>query len=217
MLIELERNVGRENFDQFLRGYFDHFAFQSISTDEFIAYLDETLLKEYGDKLDRERILEWIHQPGIPEGVPVPESNAFAVVDAQRESWLSGETSANDIVTTEWTTQEWLHFINNLPEKISAEKILGLDEDLGLTATGNNEIARSWLRVAIRNNYQPAFARLENYLASIGRTRLIEPLYKGLAKTDEGMQFAQRVYEQARDGYHPITQKKIDLILNPLE
>ena len=217
LLIELERNVGRENFDQFLRGYFDHFAFQSISTDEFIAYLDETLLKEYGDKLDRERILEWIHQPGIPEGVPVPESNAFAVVDAQRESWLSGETSANDIVTTEWTTQEWLHFINNLPEKISAEKILGLDEDLGLTATGNNEIARSWLRVAIRNNYQPAFARLENYLASIGRTRLIEPLYKELAKTDEGMQFAQRVYEQARDGYHPITQKKIDLILNPLE
>ena len=73
-LFELEHRVGRENFDQFLRTYFDHFAFQSISTNDFLAYLDETLLEEYGDELDRERILEWIHQPGIPEGVPIPES-----------------------------------------------------------------------------------------------------------------------------------------------
>ncbi len=217
LLFELEHAIGRENFDQFLRNYFDHFAFQSISTDEFIAYLDETLLAEYGDKLDRERILEWIHQPGIPEGVPVPESDAFVLVDEQRDAWLSGKVSADALETAEWTTQEWLHFINNLPQEISAEKLLELDESLSLTETGNNEIARSWLRVAIRNDYQPAFERIENYLTTIGRTRLIEPLYVELAKTETGMQFANRVYSSARDGYHPITRKKIDLILNPVE
>ena len=216
-LFELEHRIGRENFDQFLRTYFDHFAFQSISTNDFLAYLDETLLEEYGDELDRERILEWIHQPGIPEGVPIPESDAFTLVDAQRESWQSGSTSASEIETDEWTTQEWLHFINNLPQEISAEKILELDQSLGLTKTGNNEIARSWLRVAIRNDYQPAYERIENFLTSIGRTRLIEPLYTELAKTDEGMAFAKRVYADAREGYHPITRKKIDLVLNPVE
>lgn len=33
----LEETFGREKFDQFLKGYFDHFAFQSITTADFVA------------------------------------------------------------------------------------------------------------------------------------------------------------------------------------
>ena len=33
----LEETFGRERFDKFLRGYFDHFAFQSITTADFVA------------------------------------------------------------------------------------------------------------------------------------------------------------------------------------
>ena len=34
----LEERFGRQEFDAFLRGYFDHFAFQSITTEQFLAY-----------------------------------------------------------------------------------------------------------------------------------------------------------------------------------
>ena len=34
---------GAARFDEFLRGYFDHFAFQSITTADFVAYLRENL------------------------------------------------------------------------------------------------------------------------------------------------------------------------------
>ncbi|MEO0425338.1 MAG: M1 family aminopeptidase/hydrolase, partial [Pseudomonadota bacterium] len=67
-LYELEQRLGRETFDAFLLDYFDRFAFQSVDTDTFMAHMDSTLLADYGDVLDRDRILEWIYQPGLPEG-----------------------------------------------------------------------------------------------------------------------------------------------------
>src|SRR3546814_20794022 len=39
----LEKRFGREEFDAFLRGYFDHFAFQSITTVQFIDYAKQNL------------------------------------------------------------------------------------------------------------------------------------------------------------------------------
>ena len=40
----LEAKFGTERFDAFLHGYFDHFAFQSISTEQFNEYLFANLL-----------------------------------------------------------------------------------------------------------------------------------------------------------------------------
>ena len=45
-LRELEHKVGRENFDQFLLSYFENFSFRSITTDQFVSYLEQTLLKD---------------------------------------------------------------------------------------------------------------------------------------------------------------------------
>ena len=38
---------GRERFDAFLKAYFDHFAFKSITTEEFLGYLRESLLDRF--------------------------------------------------------------------------------------------------------------------------------------------------------------------------
>ncbi|MGZ8843003.1 MAG: M1 family aminopeptidase/hydrolase, partial [Pyrinomonadaceae bacterium] len=43
-LRHLEETFGRARFDRFLRGYFNHFAFQSITTEQFVAYLKQNLL-----------------------------------------------------------------------------------------------------------------------------------------------------------------------------
>jgi leukotriene-A4 hydrolase len=44
----LDAKFGRERFDAFLRGYFDHFAFKSITTEQFLAYLQENQLRAAG-------------------------------------------------------------------------------------------------------------------------------------------------------------------------
>ena len=82
-----------------------------------------------------------------------------------------------------------------------------------LTASSNNEIAHSWLLIAIHNNYQVAWPRLESYLIEIGRRKLIRPLYEALMETPEGAAFARQVYQAARPGYHPLAQGTVDRIV----
>ncbi|WP_414829946.1 M1 family metallopeptidase [Alteromonas sp. H39] len=214
-LREIEQKIGRANFDAFLVQYFDHFAFQSITTDEFIAYLDETLLKKYPEKLDRERVLAWIFEPGLPEGAPVPTSEAFTIIDEQRTAWLDGEKAAADIATQDWTVHEWLYFLNNLPTELSDEQLAELDSAFSLTQSKNNEIAHSWLLMAVQNEYKPAYDRLYEYLVSIGRNKLVKPLYRELSKTPEGKAFAAKAFEEAKPGYHPLTIKANEGFVNP--
>jgi hypothetical protein len=45
-LKRLEELYGRERFDAFLKQYFSHFAFQSITTGQFVAYLKQHLLQD---------------------------------------------------------------------------------------------------------------------------------------------------------------------------
>lgn len=205
-LRELENNIGRENFDAFLLGYFEHFAFQSITTEQFIAYLDETLLAQYPEQLDKERIMQWIFQPGIPEGAPGASSDAFAIVDEARNAWLQGELRAGDIDTANWNYHQWKYFVDNLPE-MTIEQMSELDAAFNFTGHQNNEIAHSWLLHAIHNDYKVAWDRLYEYLTTIGRNKLVKPLYKALSETPEGKAFAKKAFDVAKAGYHPLTVK----------
>ncbi len=211
----LEETVGREKFDKFLRGYFDNHAFQSITTADFVAYLQKNLIDENPNSISRADVDEWIYKSGLPKDVPQPKSDAFAKVELQTQNYLSGKISAKDIQTENWTTQEWLHFLQGLPqENLGAEKMSELDKAFNLTTRGNSEIAFQWLLMSIKNNYTPANARLEEFLTTIGRRKFVKPLYDELVKTPEGKRRAGEIYAKARPGYHPITVATIDTVLN---
>jgi leukotriene-A4 hydrolase len=212
-LRSLEETFGRERFDQFLRGYFDHFAFQSITTEDFVAYLKKHLLDANPQIADKVPVNEWLFRPGLPAGAPQPKSDAFARVERQATDWLEGKLAVAKIEKRTWSTQEWLHFLRFLPEQLNSAQVRELDGSFNLTKTGNAEIAHQWLLMAIRNKYQPAYARLEEYLTSIGRQKLIKPLYEELAKTTDGRDRALRIYRKARAGYHPITVNAVDKIM----
>ncbi|MFQ3235529.1 MAG: leukotriene-A4 hydrolase, partial [Paraglaciecola sp.] len=206
-LRELEQKVGRDNFDAFLVNYFEHFAFQSITTDQFIDYLDVTLLKDFPQQLSATRIDKWIFEPGIPSGAPVADSDAFTLVDDARNDWLAGDIAADEIKSRSWVVHQWLYFLNNMPEQLSQAQLTELDNAFNLTQSKNNEIAHSWLLMAVNNWYQPALPRLHSYLVSIGRNKLVKPLYKALSLTPQGKAFARKAFAQAKPGYHPLTVK----------
>lgn len=206
-LREIETMIGRDNFDAFLTQYFKDFAFQSITTDQFLDYLKETLLLEYPAKLNVNRIEKWIFAPGIPENVQRPESDAFSLVDEARSLWLAGEITAEQIDTQVWTVHQWLYFLNNLPDELTLEKMAELDAAFALTQSKNNEIAHSWLLLSVKRWYQPALPRLHEYLTTIGRNKLVKPLYRELANTEAGKELGKKAFAQARAGYHPLTVK----------
>ena len=211
----LEETVGRARFDTFLRAYFDHFAFRSITTSDFVAYLNEQLLSDDADA-DLAKTLQvdaWLEHPGLPANAPRSVSDALTRVEQQAARWASGETAATALETGDWTTQEWLHFLKSVPGALTPQQMTQLDDTFGFTEAGNSEVAHQWLLTAIRNQYAPAYLRLETYLVGIGRRKLIKPLYDELVKTPEGRARAEAIYERARPGYHPIAVSSIDEVV----
>ncbi|HWP44312.1 MAG TPA: M1 family metallopeptidase [Blastocatellia bacterium] len=212
-LRHLEETFGRERFDRFLRAYFDHFAFQSITTADFLDYLKKNLLDKHPQLAAKVPVEEWVFKPGIPSSAPRPQSGAFAKVERQADAWLKGELAASKIETRGWTTHEWLHFLRYLPDPLERARMEQLDKTFRLTSTGNAEIAHQWLLMAIRSRYEAAYPRLEEYLTSIGRRKLIKPLYEELVKTPEGKERARAIYQKARPAYHPIAVATVDEIV----
>jgi aminopeptidase N len=210
----LDAKFGRDRFDAFLRGYFDHFALKSITTEQFNQYLTEHLLDRFPGIVTHEQVLAWENDPGLPADALLPVSSAFQPVDDARTAWLGGTLQPKKF-GLDWVTQQWLYFLDNMPAASSAAQLARLDQAYGLTRSQNAEIERSWLALVIRNQYQPSYARLEEYLTTIGRRKLIAPLYVDLMKTSSGSEFAKRVYAKARPGYHPDTVAAIDAIVNP--
>jgi len=212
-LRHLEQAFGRARFDKFLRGYFDHFGFGSITTSEFEAYLKTNLLDKDPAAAATVPVQEWIYKPGVPASAPKPQSDAFAKVEAAAKPWLDGAAPAASIDAKAWSTQEWQHFLKNLPQNLGTAKMAELDAAFGFTKAGNSEIAFEWLRLSIRNEYTPAYERLEQYMVQIGRRKLIRPLYEDLVKTEAGKKRALEIYTKARPGYHPLAVGTVDAIV----
>ncbi len=211
----LEGKFGRERFDAFLRGYFDHFAFKSISTEQFIGYLKDNLLDRYPGVASREQVMRWVLAPGIPADAVLPASDAFERIDQARSAWLAGKLPAKKLDTRDWMTPQWQYFLDGMPGPLRKEQLAELDQAFGFMRTGNALVTGSWLMLVIRGGYTPGFPRLEEYLQSIGRRKLIEPLYEELMKTPAGAAMAKRVFALARPGYHAYTATAIDAIVNP--
>lgn len=204
LLRQIEHAFGRERFDAYLKAYFDHFAFQSITTAQSLEYLRTNLLALDSRAARRIDVNEWVFQPGLPASARVPVSEAFQSVDAALADWLKNKK----IDTTAWSTQEWLHFLRGLPRELGAARMRRLDSSWNLTESGNDEILDQWLLMAIRNRYEPAYPRLEEFLMTVGRRKYVKPLYDALDSKR-----ATAIYENARPLYHPITQATIDALI----
>jgi len=211
-LMFLEERFGRDKFDAFLKGYFDTFAFQSIVTEDFVKYLHGELHVDNPDALTRAELDEWLYAPGLPATAANPQSDAFDKVEAISADWQAGNISAAEIDTSEWSTHEWLHFLNTLPDVLTTPQMTALDDAFSLTGTQNAETAFAWYMNTIANDYAPAKQPLEEFLMSVGRGKFIYRLYTALEESGQG-DWAREVYINARPGYHPIAQRRIDNIL----
>ncbi len=212
-LMFLEDKFGRERFDAFVLEYFDSHAFESLGTANFIKYLKANLTDKYPNIVSDSEINEWIFNANLPSYAPQPSSNAFTVIDHKIKQLTTDEIKLAQLATAQWTLHEWLHFINHLPLDIKHERMTNLDKAFDLTHSNNAEIAHAWYLLSIRAGYNEVYPAMASYLKSIGRRKLIVPLYKELAKTTENKAWAIEVYQQARPGYHGLAQGTVDIVL----
>jgi aminopeptidase N len=212
-LMFLEEKFGRERFDAFVLAYFDSHAFESLGTANFVKYLKANLTDKYPNIVSDSEINEWIFNSNLPTYAPQPTSNAFNVIDKQIQQLTTDELTLAELSTAQWTVHEWLYFINNLPLDLNNARMVNLDKTFNLTKSTNAEISHAWFLLSIRVGYDEVYPALGTYLKSIGRRKLIVPLYKELAKKPESKAWATKVYQIARPGYHGLAQGTIDGVL----
>jgi leukotriene-A4 hydrolase len=215
----LEEKVGRETFDKFLKAYFTENAFKSMTTDNFINYLNINLFEANGLAVDAALYDQWIYNPGLPENHPLPVSDRFDKVDAVVNDWLN-ETPIGllipqeDLLSKKWSSHEWLHFLRQLPDAMSMAQMAELDDYLQFTYSGNSEMLTAWMIHVIKHEYEPGYQNLENFLVNAGRRKFLVPLYGEMAKTEAGMAMARSIYAKARPNYHFVSVSTIDEMLN---
>ena len=212
-LMFLESRYGRDTFDAFLRKWFDDHAFTSQDSSAFERFMEAELFSKHPGKTTHEEIHAWMHGPGVPAFAVAATSKRFDAVDELRGHWLAGHAKPANMDTSKWTTQEWVRFIEGMPETLSAAQLAELDAAYHFTGTQNGEIAQRWYPLTVRSGYTTARPAIADYLSRIGRRKLIMPTYAALAQTPDGLAFAKQVFEKARPGYHPITTGSVEQTL----
>jgi len=207
----IENAVGREKFDVFIKNYFDAHAFKSITTEDFIKYYNENLIK--GDKAlaDKIKAEDWIYKPGIPSNITSVSSVDFDAIDKIQKSWRT--TGVKGLSKQITTTTEKQHFIDHLPTDITPKEMEAIDTEFNFTKGGNFIIKRQWFVQAIMHQYKAANPAIEQFLIGISRTGSVMMLYKEMVKTPEGKVWAKQVFDKAKSGYHATTIQAVEGIL----
>lgn len=207
----LEKAVGRDKFDAFLRKYFEKHKFETLTTEDFVKYLKANLLEKENVDFN---VDEWIYEDGIPDNVVTIDSDRFE--EAQNMARQLKETGAlpANLEREDKTTQEWLAFIRALEGELSTSKMKEVDEQLNFRESGNAEIMSEWFILGIKNDYTELRPDIEAFLKKVGRRKFLRPIYQTLADgSQEDIAFAQSVYEEARPNYHSVSYNTIDDIL----
>jgi len=210
----LEQRFGRATFDAYLKGYFAHFAFQSIDTEQMLDYLKANLFDKNPGKMDWAEVKEWVYQPGIPKNAPLPVSPRFDAIDKERAGFLAGSLAADKLDAKGWNTQEWMYFLDGLPDVAPLDKLQQLDAAWHLTGTPNAEIGMRWYSHAIAGGDKAVWSAAAEHMTRIGRLYLTTPLYRAFVKTPEGLAYAEQVFAKAKSGYHPMTQDAVQRIID---
>ena len=200
----LEKTVGRRAFDRFVRRYTTRFAFRSITTEDFLAYLDEAL-----PGVSRTvRARDWIYKPGIPGNAPSVTSRRLTALNAVAARWSQGRRPAPGIART-WPAEQRLVLMAGLPKTLPHADLEWLDATFRIKDSGNAEILGAWLELAAASNYTPAFPMLRKFLGQVGRMKLLKPIYRALSDSPATRPLALAIFREHAARYHPIARAVI--------
>lgn len=209
----LEAKVGRIRMDKFLNSYFTKFAFQAVSTEQFVDYLESELLEPNKITFN---VDEWIYQPGLPSNCVKVYSERLAKITALADKFAAGKNifSNSKIERSDYITQEWQAFIRQLPRKMEVAKLREIDKHLHFNNCGNAEIMSEWYVLAINSGYTEIRPDMEKFLTKVGRRKFLEPIYEALANgTKDDKAWGKTVFNNVKGNYHYVSKTTIAAII----
>ncbi len=204
----LERHAGRERFERFMRTYINAFRFTSITTEEFLTFLEQ----ELPGAAAAVNTDEWLYRPGMPANAPIFKSRQLDELVTAAEAFSAGKLPSPQQLAA-WDSSELLVFLQSLPRRLDRASLDWLDQSLGLTRRGNREILVEWLTIAAGSDYEPVFERVREVLLEVGRMKYLRPLYSALGKAARTRALAREIYEQGKTNYHSLSRRVIESVM----
>jgi hypothetical protein len=200
-LVALEQAVGRRKFDRFIRKFLKRFAFKSITTKQFMRFLNAEL-PGAASRVDAQA---WLYGPNLPATSPKIE---LPLIDEVVKLANSGSTP--DPKTVKWGNTTWALYLESLPrDERSYEVCLELDGDFPLDQSPHADVRFAFLLFAIDSGYfRNLTGAVEEFLGQHGRVKYLKPLYGALAKKD--FEYARALFEKFKPSYHPLAQVAVE-------
>jgi aminopeptidase N len=204
----VERTAGRATFDPVLRDYIATFRFTSITSDDWLGFIESRLPGVLGKINAR----AWLDEPGIPANAPVFRSKRLEELTALAEGW-GGGTRPTPEASGSWSPSEMLVYLQRLPRTLDRAACAWLDESYGLTSRGNYEILVEWLTIAAGSDYEPVFPRVREVLTRVGRMKYLRPLYGALGRHPRTRDLARTIFKEASPGYHALSRRVVESVI----
>ena len=156
----LDAKFGRDQFDAFLRGYFDHFAFKSITTEQFIAVPAARICSTAFPASSRARkFIAWDERSRHSRrcGVAGHRAPVSPVDDGAGRVARAASCSRRNSARVGWRSNGCIFSTTCRADLSARRNWRSLDQAYGFTRSANAEIGHSWLKLVIRNNYQPGY------------------------------------------------------------
>ena len=176
LLTYLESLVGEDNFQQFLRIYFNKYAQQSITSIE-VRETWEQFIRDNFIGVEVNRILssvdweEWLYKTTFPVDFDfTTDLSREAVTLAENYIKLGGASTPDD-------RDKYDKFDSNLKTifystllsqntTVTLDILKKIDEDLGATADPNPEVKQRWLPLCLMLKYDVAYDAAHTFISS---------------------------------------------------
>jgi leukotriene-A4 hydrolase len=204
----VERTAGREKFDKVLREYIAEFRFTSITSDDWLKFIDQKL----PGVTTKVNAAAWLDSPGVPANAPVFKSKALEDLTALAEGLRSGARPTMEQIAA-WKPSEMLIYLQHLPREVDRAACDWLDKNLALTGRGNYELLVEWLTIAVGSDYEPVFPRVRDVLTRVGRMKYLRPLYMALGRHARTRALAAEIFAAASPGYHALSRRVVESVM----
>ncbi|EMP41007.1 Aminopeptidase B [Chelonia mydas] len=181
----------QSKFDAFLQAYVNQFKFQSIMADEalefFLEYFPELKKKGVatipGFEFDR-----WLNTPGWPPYLPdlSPGETLMKPAEGLAELWAASSLNMEAIKAVDisaWKTYQLVFFLDKILQKspLPDGTVAKLSETYPkISRAQNAELRLRWCQIVLKNNHEPEFGKVKEFLHSQGKQKYTLPLYRAM-------------------------------------
>jgi len=194
---------GGEQFEPFLRSYYDKFKYQSITSDMFKNYF-----LEYFSSLESIKKIDWdtwFYSPGMPPYKPNFDSSLATACRGLAKRWQDWDTSkdcpfdGSELET--FKSEQTVEMLNTLlkGDPLSIKALEKMESLYKLSENRNVEVVFRWIRVGLAARWKTILPLAVDLVSKQGRMKFVRPLYRDLYAWQDERQLAIDTFQKNKD------------------